>query len=112
MKNQNSTRYYADQHEKSICKALEARQTSGSGSNRFEKGDVVIPEIMLIEAKCSMTEKKSISIKKEWLEKVNEEKFRNRLRFSSLCFNFGPDGANYYIIDELLMKYLVDILKK
>jgi len=112
MKNQQSTRYYADQHEKSICKALGARQTSGSGSNRFEKGDVVVPDIMLIEAKCSMSDKKSVSIKEEWLDKLKQETFRNRLRFSSLCFNFCPDGANYYIIDELLMKYLIDILKK
>lgn len=29
-----------------------------------------------------------------------------------LCINFGPNTDNYYIINEKLMKYLVECLEK
>lgn len=112
MINKESTRAFADNHEKSVCKALEGRQTSGSGANRFEKGDIVIDDAsLMIECKCSMSEKKSFSIKEEWLLKNKEEAFRDRLNNHAVCFNFKPDGANYYVIGEKLMKLLVDALK-
>ena len=64
-KNPDATRTFSDVHEKSICKALNGRQNSNSGAGHFAKGDVVVPEAsLLIEAKCSMSEKKSVSIKK------------------------------------------------
>lgn len=112
MSNKESTRAFADNHEKSVCKALGGRQTSGSGANRFEKGDVVIDDAsLMIECKCAMTDKQSFSIKKDWLEKNNEEAFRNRLNNKALCFRFGPSSKNYYVIDEKLMRLLVDALK-
>ena len=108
MKNKESTRYFSDMHERSVCKALNGKQTSNSGANRFEKGDVIVDKAsLLVECKCSMSEKSSFSIKKEWLEKNKEEAFRNRLMNSCLCFNFEPDGKNYYVIDEKLMEILV-----
>ena len=56
MENKDSTRYYSDKHEKSVIKALGGRQTSNSGANRFEKGDVIIDKAyMLCECKCSMS---------------------------------------------------------
>lgn len=113
MKNSDSTRYFSDAHEKSICKALGGRQTSNSGANRFEKGDIIIDDAStLIEGKCSMSEKTSFSIKKDWLEKNKEEAFRNRLNYNALCFNFGPKEQNYYIIDERLMMYLIGKLRE
>lgn len=57
-KNENSTRFFSDKHEKSICKALGAFQQSNSGAGYFSKGDVVHEgALMLIEAKCTITEK-------------------------------------------------------
>ena len=113
MKNKESTRYFSDQHEKSVCKALGGRQTSNSGANRFEKGDVIVDDAyMLIECKCSMTEKSSFSIKKEWLDKIQEEAFRNRLINTCLCFNFEPGGNNYYVIDEKMMKDFMEFICK
>ena len=110
-KNKDSTRYYSDRHEKSICKALGARQQSNSGAGHFNKGDVVHEGAsLLIEAKCTMTPKKSVSIKKEWLDKNRSEKFAIRKSNSAVCINFEPDGDNFYIIDEKLMRYLVDKL--
>jgi hypothetical protein len=111
MKNKESTRAFSDAHEKSVCKALGGRQTSNSGANRFEKGDVIVDQAyLLVECKCSMSEKSSFSIKKEWLEKIKEEAFRNRLMDACLCFNFAPNGENYYVIDEKLMKNLMEFI--
>ena len=63
-KNKESTRYYSDKHEKSVCKALGARQQPNSGAALFRKGDVITNN-MLIECKCSMADKDSFSVKKE-----------------------------------------------
>lgn len=111
--NKESTRYYSDLHEKSVCKALGATKQSNSGAGKFAKGDVVINSIgMLIECKCTMTEKQSVSIKREWVEKNKAEGFSCRLPNNAICFNFGPDTNNYYVINEKLMKFLVEKLQE
>lgn len=111
MASKDTTRYYSDLHEKSVCRALDARQTSNSGANRFEKGDVIQDDAsLLIECKTTMTDRASISIKKEWIEKNKEEAFRNRLSNSCLAINFGPSSPNYYVISEGLMELLVEKL--
>ena len=106
-----STRAVADIHEKSVCKALGAKQQSNSGAGLFAKGDVVQKEAsILIECKTCTSEKNSFSIKKEWLEKNKKEAKEINLFNSMLCFNFGPDTDNYYIIDEKLAKFLINEL--
>lgn len=111
--NKNSTRYYSDKQEKSVCKALGGTQVSNSGAGLFKKGDVIIESAsMLVECKCQMSEKQSYSVKKETLDKLKEETFANRLNNNCLCFNFGPDSDNYYVISEKLMKYLIRKLNK
>ena len=111
--NTSSTRYYSDAHEKSICKALGARQQPNSGAAKFNKGDVVHDGAsMLIEAKCTMSEKQSVSVKKEWFEKNKSESFGVRKSNQAVCINFEPDGDNYYIINERLMRFLVDKLQE
>lgn len=110
-KNTTATRFFSNAHEQSICKALGAQQTSNSGAGHFKKGDVVHEGAnMLIEAKCSMSEKKSVSIKKEWIEKNKAEGFATRKLNSAVCINFEPGGDNYYVINEKLMRYLIDKL--
>ncbi len=111
MKNEECTRFYSDKHEKSICKALGAQQQVNSGATKFSKGDVINRSAsLLIEAKCSMTKKSSFSIKEEWLLKNKQEAFQMGLSNSALCFNFEPDGKNYYIVDEKVMQFLVEKL--
>ena len=113
MKNENSTRAYSDKHEKSVCKALDAKQQPNSGAGLWRKGDVVQEDAsLLIECKCSMKPKSSVSIKKEWIEKNKKESFFNRLSNTAICINFEPDGDNYYLINETLMKVLCDKLKE
>ena len=110
-KNENSTRFYSDKHEKSVCRALNAQQTANSGASKFAKGDCVNKSAsLLIECKTVMTPKNSISIKKDWILKNKDEAFSNRLLNQAIAFNFEPDGDNYYVINEKLMKYLVEKL--
>lgn len=109
-KNKESTRYYSDKHEKSVCNALGGRQQSNSGAGNFRKGDV-ITSTFLIECKTCMQEKQSISIKKDWIDKNKEEAFAIRKDHSAICFNFKPNGENYYVINESLMQYLVNALE-
>ncbi len=110
-KNETSTRFFSDKHEKSICKALGGRQQSNSGAGHFSKGDVVHDKAsLLIEAKCTMSPKQSVSIRREWIEKNKQEAFSVRKSNQAVCFNFEPDGSNYYVIDEKLMKFLVEKL--
>ena len=112
-KNQNSTRFYSGNHEQSVCNALGGTLTSNSGASIFSGGDVTIKGAsLLIECKTSMSEKNSFSIKKEWIEKNEKEKFATRMSNQALCFNFGPDKENYYVINERLMKFLVEKLKE
>lgn len=112
-KNKEATRFFSSKHENSIAKALKGRVNSSSGSGHFDKGDVVVDSAnMLIEAKCSMSPKQSVSIKREWLDKNKEESFAVRKANSAVCINFEPEGDNYYLINEKLMKFLVDKLSE
>lgn len=112
-KNEESTRYFSDRHEKSVCKLLGAQQTANSGAGRFKKGDCIQKDAsLLIECKAVMSPKNSVSIKKEWIIKNKEETFENRLDNSCIAFNFEPDGDNYFVIDSKMMKFLVDKLEE
>lgn len=112
-KNKESTRYYSNLHEESIAKALKAKKQTNSGAGHFRKGDLIQNEAsMLIEAKTVMTPKASISIKKEWIDKNKKEAFLIRKSNSCICFNFEPEGDNYYIINEKLMKFLIEKLEE
>ena len=91
------TRFYSNKQEKAVAKTIKGKQQSNSGATTFQKGDVITDD-WLVECKTSVTEKKSFSIKKEWLEKNKEEAFAMGKHQNALCFDFG-DGVRYYIID-------------
>ena len=112
-KNKECTRAYSDAHEKSICKALGGKQTSNSGAGHFNKGDVIVESAsLLVEAKCCMSPKNSVSIKREWIDKNKQEGFMTRRDNQVVCINFEPDGDNYYVINERLMRFLVEKLSE
>ena len=102
------TRYYSDKQEKRTAKNLKAKVQTSSGSSAFLKGDVV-SKTCLIECKTVTSEKKSVSIKKEWLEKIDEQCFEMGKKHPILAFDFG-DGENYYILNETVMKKFVEYL--
>lgn len=104
-----NTRKFSSKQEKSIAKKFGGKQVSNSGATSFDKGDVVLKDF-LVEAKTCVNEKDSFAIKKEWLEKINKERFSKRKRFCALAFQFGPKQENYFILDERTFKMFVDLL--
>ena len=99
------TRFYSSKQEKKVAKVLNGKKVANSGATAFEKGDVTT-DLFLLECKTCAEEKKSFSIKKDWIEKNKEEAFSMGKSYSALVFNFGPDSENYYVIDEKLFKLL------
>ncbi len=99
-----STRKKSSQQEKRIAKAMGGRKVVGSGSTPFLKGDVIAGKLF-IEAKTRMEPSKSITVKKEWLEKAKEQSLSMRKEDYALAISFGED-KEYYIIEDTLMEDL------
>lgn len=76
---------------------MEARRQLASGSLWFAKSDVV-SEMFQIEAKTKVKPSKSMTIKKQWLEKIALEAFQNN-KIPLLTISFG-DGIDYYVIED------------
>ena len=109
-----STRYFSNKQEKHVAKSLKGRQTANSGATPFQKGDVELSNI-LVECKTKTSPSESMSIKKEWLEKNEEEAFAMGKPYSALCFSFGDlhNDRQYYIINEDMFKSMsADYLKE
>lgn len=105
------TRYYSKKQEDAIAKKLGGSRVKNSGATAWEKGDIHLKK-WLIEAKTKMTPSASISIQREWLEKLAHESLFMGKPYSALAFNFGPDEKNYYIVDEYLFETLVNALNE
>lgn len=99
-----STRKKSSQQEKRIAKAMGGKQVIGSGSTPFLKGDVIVDKLF-IEAKTKMELSKSISVKKEWLDKAKEQAIATRKEDYTVAISFG-DSKEYYIIEDTLMEEL------
>lgn len=113
MVNKESTRYFSTQQEEDICKKLNATRQPNSGAGHFRKGDVINYDAsLLIEAKTVTKDKDSFSIKKDWIKKNKEEAFTQRVFNGCIAFNFGPTQENYFVINEKLMKFLVEKLEE
>lgn len=76
--------------EDRLTRSSSGRQQIGSGNTPFYKGDVVASDF-LIEAKH--TNKKSLSIKQEWLEKIHREAFTAE-KHPALAIEFGGMPAH------------------
>lgn len=100
-----NTRKFSSKQEKIVAKSLKGKVQPNSGATPFAKGDVILDD-WLIECKTQMTDKKTITIKKEWLDKLEEERFAMRKTNMALAFNFGPGQENYYVITERAFKQM------
>lgn len=105
------TRYYSNRQEKQVAKEIGGTKTKNSGATMFQKGDVEVGSLFLLECKTHTKSSNSLTIKKEWLEKNTQEALFMGKKYNALVFNFGPNEKNYYIIDEYLMQYLLEKLK-
>ena len=107
------TRYYSNKQETYISKALNGTKVTNSGQPLMMRGDVIIPNTMVIECKTTTKEgAKSWSIKKEWLQQNEKERLDLMLPYSALAISKTPSGDdNMYIIDEQLMKKLIEVIR-
>lgn len=94
----NSTRAKSSEQEKRIAKAIGGRQVVGSGSTPFLKGDVIAGKLF-IEAKTKMEPSKSISVKKDWLEKAKAQALSTRKEDFAVAISFG-EPKEYYIVED------------
>lgn len=97
--------------EKQIANFLGGAVTPGSGGTKFGGGDI-ITDTMLIEAKTVTTEKLSISLKKEWLDKVEEQAFEQGKYMSAVAVRFEPHGTDYYVVNETVFKSMLRALEE
>ena len=103
------TRYYSKKQEDKVAKQFGGERVKNSGATTWAKGDVSLKNLLL-ECKTKMTDSKSISIQKEWIEKTSKEALFMGKPYSALAFNFGPGQPNYYIIDESMFETLLENL--
>lgn len=108
--NKNSTRYFSNFQEKQVAKRIGGKIQSNSGATIFCKGDIKTDN-WLLEAKTCEKEKNSFTIKREWLDKLEEESYAMNKDYFSLVFNFGKfnNSKNYYIINERIFKQLKNL---
>lgn len=100
------TRFYSNKQEKQVAKELGGKQTPNSGAAHHAGGDVKT-QTFLIECKTTITPKKSFSIKKDWIDKLEQERMDLQMPYSALAFQFEPDGTNYFIVKDKLFKEMI-----
>lgn len=104
-----NTRKYSKIQEKRVSKINNGKVQPNSGATMFAKGDVVTKNF-LIECKTRIGEQESISVKREWMEKNEEEAFSMGKDYSAVAISFG-DKKNYYVISERLFQVLRNYLE-
>lgn len=85
----------SQKHEKRLAKKYDGQVSAASGAFWSRKGDVRSIDL-LIEHKYTSSNK-SITIKKEWLDKIEKEAILDS-RLPVLMFHLG--GKNYAIVLE------------
>ena len=102
------TRDYSDKQEKHIAKVTGGKVQSNSGGTKFGGGDVHTDKFF-IEAKTPAIERKSFTIRKDWLEKMKEQAFEQGKEEAVLAFRFSPeDKTDMYVLNE---KQFLEYLK-
>lgn len=106
------TRYYSSKQESLVSKKLNGNKVKNSGATMFSKGDVKVKGLLTIECKTKTTSSSTITIHKDWLEKIEKESLFEGTPYSLLVFNFGPNEDNYYVLNEDLWLEFYEYLKQ
>ena len=107
MKKPIPTRRASSKQERKVARQLGGKVQPNSGATDYIKGDVVTDN-MLIECKTVMKPQKTVSIKKEWFEKNEQERFAARKDYSALVFDFGDNGTQYIAMDMKTFQRLMN----
>lgn len=113
-----STRDFSSRQEKKLHKMapkeLGMKLTPNSGATAFKKGDL-LGKHCLIDAKTTTTQKKSYSIKRDELIKIQWEAFAMGKDIPVLAFDFGDNGQQYAVIRMedfySLLQFMIDIFE-
>lgn len=105
-----NTRKFSKRQEKEVAKVIGGSVQSNSGATPFQKGDVKNKDF-LIECKTLTTCQKSITLKKEWLTKLEVEKFSMNKQYSALAFDFG-DSETFFVLNSKAFKQFIDLLEE
>lgn len=102
-----ATRDYSDKQEKHIAKVTGGKVQSNSGGTKFGGGDVHTDKFF-IEAKTPTKSQTSFTIKKEWMNKMQEQAYEQGKEESVLAFRFDPDTDNdlYILSQRQFLEYL------
>lgn len=100
------TRRASARQEKKVAKELGAKVQSNSGATDYQKGDIIAGS-MLVECKTVMKPQKSVSIKKEWFDKNEQERFAMKKDYSAVVFDFGDNGEQYIAISLKQFKRII-----
>ena len=108
-----TSRYFSSKQENYVASLLGGKTTPNSGACMFTNSDVKVSDIsMCVECKTCMKPKESFSIKKSWMNDANYERVSQQLQHSALCFSFGEDEPNYFVLTERDMKKFVELLRE
>ena len=97
--------------ESSLAKLLGGRVVAGSGCGQFNNGDVEVGDF-LIECKTVTKSQTSFSVKKEWLDKIEEQRFECGKLYGALAFRFNPTGDDYIVLKDTDFQVLLQYLKE
>ena len=104
------TRFYSSRQEKKVAKEVGGKVVPNSGAIRFGAGDVQTKSILL-ECKTVTKPQKSFAVKREWLEKNQEEAFAMGKHYSAVAIDFG-DGEQFYVINQKMFNKLLQALEE
>lgn len=112
MGNKTSTYGKAMVQTEYVADFLGIKMTPRSGGTIYAKSDAQ-SDIALFECKTYMEKRESFTVKKEWLVKMDQERFQDRKRYAFLVQNFGGAGSedNHVIMSLSAFKELYDIYK-
>lgn len=105
--NDRPNRFYSKRQENKVAGIVNGNPTPNSGATLFGKGDVTA-KLLLTECKTLKTPQKSHAIKKEWLEKIEEEAFSRGYHISALAFDYGDGGHQYFAVRDDTFKLLYE----
>lgn len=98
--------------EKEVAAKLGGKLVPASGGTKYDAGDVIASNF-LIECKTTTQPKASFSIKRDWLDKIDEQAFEQGKQYAALAFRFDPDGGDYVVLDiNTFNELLIQIQEK
>lgn len=106
---EESNKKVSQRQEKRIAEDLRGSVVVGSGATPFFKGDVNVLDY-IIEAKTVKTPKKSLSIKGEWIEKVEQEVFETGKENWMLAISGfeGRETEDFYLMSKDLLNDFIE----